>query len=233
MFILGSAGGYEGVEATGGDTITDITVDGLPYRVHTFSSTSTQNLVVGNGGQVEYLIVAGGGSGGSGRGSPFTEWPGGGGGGGYIEGTFTVATGTTYDITVGAGGAARTSPPQVGLNGGNSTAFGLTALGGGGGASSGPAQGVSGGSGGGASGRQDATPHNFFNVGGSGLQPGSASEGFGNGGGGTLNDDDDISGGAGGGGAGGGGSNGTNRAGGAGGSTRGCRSGCCLGLARR
>jgi hypothetical protein len=51
--------------ATGG-TVTDIVVDGVPYRVHTF--TTSGDLVVTQGGEVEYLIVAGGGGGGrSGR----------------------------------------------------------------------------------------------------------------------------------------------------------------------
>ena len=125
--LLGSSASYEGVEATGG-TETTYADGGITYKVHTFSSTGTGSFVVGNGGSVSYLIVAGGGSGGAGRTNPFTEWPGGGGGGGLLESTTTVSTGTTYTITVGDGGAARTSAPQKGANGDNSSAFSIQPL---------------------------------------------------------------------------------------------------------
>lgn len=218
-----AASGYPGVEATGG-TITTYSSGGITYKVHTFSSVGTTNFVVSANGTVDYLIIGGGGSGGAGRASPFTEWPGGGGAGGFVEGTFNVTTGTTYPIVVGAGGAGVSafSPneaPRDGNNGADSTAFNKTAIGGGAGASPQPRTGKSGGSGGGAAGRQDATPNNAYNSGGSGLQPGSASGGFGNGGGGSINDSTNIRGGGGGGGAGGGGSDGAlGGGGGAGGS---------------
>ena len=48
------------VVATGG-TVTDITQDGIQYRVHTFTSDGT--FEVTRGGEVEYLVVAGGGGG--------------------------------------------------------------------------------------------------------------------------------------------------------------------------
>jgi len=203
--LLGIASSYEGVEATGG-TETTYTSGGLTYKVHTFSSTGTGSFVVGNGGTVNYLIVAGGGSGGAGRATPFTEWPGGGGAGGFVEGDFSVATGTTYSIVVGAGGTGVSafSPSEAarnGNNGANSTAFNLTAIGGGAGASA-SRTGFAGGSGGGASGRQDATPDDLDHAGGSGQQPGSASGGFGNNGGKSSNDSSDITKGGGGGGAG-------------------------------
>jgi hypothetical protein len=48
--------------------------------------------------EVEYLVVAGGGGGGA-------RFGGGGGAGGYRTGTgFSVTAGTTYTVTVGAGG---------------------------------------------------------------------------------------------------------------------------------
>jgi autotransporter-associated beta strand protein len=95
--------------------------------------------------EIEYLIVGGGASGGVGRG-------GGGGAGGVLTGSLD-ATSTSYTITVGAGGSAVTYD-QRGINGGNSTAFGLTAFGGGagGGWVAGTESGLSGGSGGGGSG---------------------------------------------------------------------------------
>lgn len=77
---------------------------------------------------VEVLIVAGGGSGGVDNG-------GGGGGGGVIYTGFTPNLNTAYSVVVGAGGAARlgTSDDGPGNNGGNSSVFGYTAIGGSGG----------------------------------------------------------------------------------------------------
>ena len=101
---------------------------------------------------VKALIVAGGGGGGC-------DMGGGGGAGGLIYNpNVTVDAGKTYSITIGAGGAgarARNLASERGNNGGNTTAFGYTAIGGGGGASfhdvsTYPAS--TGGSGGGASG---------------------------------------------------------------------------------
>jgi len=62
-----------------------------------------------------YLIVAGGGG--------SAIW-GGGGAGGLLTGTLTIVPGTSYSVTVGAGGSGLS-------NGTNSTGFGLTAIGGG------------------------------------------------------------------------------------------------------
>jgi hypothetical protein len=91
---------------------------------------------------VSYLLVAGGGAGGGYNG-------GGGGAGGYITGTATLTSGTTYSFTIGAGGAG-TSSDAVGGSGGNTTGLSLTATGGGGGGYRGTNKnGASGGSGGG------------------------------------------------------------------------------------
>ena len=79
-----------------------------------------------------YLIVAGGGGGGRGGAA-------GGGAGGLLTGNVIITLdGTAYSIVIGAGGLANPgtgSPPCVnsGFNGANSTALGLTAIGGGGG----------------------------------------------------------------------------------------------------
>jgi hypothetical protein len=89
---------------------------------------------------IKLLLVGGGGGGGNG-----TDAGGGGGGGGVIAETISLSVSSqTYTINVGSGGAIAT-------NGGNSTAFGITANGGGGGGQSG-SNGNAGGSGGGASG---------------------------------------------------------------------------------
>ena len=90
---------------------------------------------------IEVLVVAGGASGARSE----INGAGGGGAGGYLEGNFSVGTGSTYTVTVGAGGAARTSAAD-GASGSNSVFATATALGGGGG---GINSAVSGGSGGG------------------------------------------------------------------------------------
>ena len=113
------------------------------YKSHTFTSSGT--FTVDNIGTVEYMIVAGGGGGGS--------LGGGGGAGGCIIGSTTVNPGN-YTITVGGGGG-NGGPGSTGSTGGNSSAIGITALGGGGGGShqggSTSTAGTSGGSGGGGS----------------------------------------------------------------------------------
>jgi hypothetical protein len=54
--------------AEGGDTVYDIEISGTVYRVHIFTTVGTSELVVMNGGSVEYLVVAGGGGGNGGSG---------------------------------------------------------------------------------------------------------------------------------------------------------------------
>lgn len=113
-------------EATGGQ-VTTYTSGGITYRVHTFNVSGTFTVSAGCYANVTYLIVAGGGSGGGSVG-------GGGGAGGLLTGTYAVSPGS-YSIVVGTGGAQQNSEVG-GVPGGNSSAFGLTATGGGGGASS-------------------------------------------------------------------------------------------------
>jgi len=102
------------VQASGG---TEATYSG--YKSHTFLSSG--NFVVSSGGTVEILIIAGGGAG--------SNWHGGGGGAGGMQLYNTTATEQTYSIVVGAGGAGGTT--SLGSNGANSSAFGITSLGGG------------------------------------------------------------------------------------------------------
>ena len=138
-------------EATGG-TVVDTTIGGVPYRIHYFTQVGTDTFTVTNSGQVEYLIVAGGGGGGSDR-------AGGGGAGGVLTGFFNVVS-QSYSVSVGGGGAGGPSDQTQGTNGGNSSAFGFTAIGGGGGGHSNggnPTPGNSGGSGGGGSGTDNAS----------------------------------------------------------------------------
>lgn len=165
----------QGIIATGG-TVYDVDVEGTTYRVHVFTNTGNSTFTVTQGGSVEYLIVAGGG-GGSGN---FYDDGAGGGAGGLVTGTTTV-TAQAYTVTVGGGGAR--SSGGAGSTGGNSVAFGLTALGGGGGAGH-RGVGQPGGSGGGGAGYYGNDGLNY--AGGAATQPGSASGGFGNAGGGYV-----------------------------------------------
>jgi hypothetical protein len=98
-----------------------------------------------------YLVVGGGGGGGA---AQFGNG-GGGGAGGLLTGTFFANVATSYSIVVGSGGNGWGFTGGVntgtGTNGGNSSAFSITSLGGGGGGFNG-ANGLSGGSGGGMGG---------------------------------------------------------------------------------
>ena len=125
------------------------------------------NVTNGTSFTATYLIVAGGASGGGS----------GGGAGGLLTGNTTVVYGTTYTFVVGAGG-----PSQI-QNGSNSTAFGLTAIGGGKGNNA-DNSGGSGGSGGGGSnaGSGGAGTSGQGNAGGAG---GGSSTNSGGGGGGA------------------------------------------------
>lgn len=103
---------------------------------------------------VQYLVVAGGGGGASCRGSCFSS--GGGGAGGMITGCTIFTAGTTYTITVGAGGSAGCGAFSPGFIGANTRILGsgittVTARGGGAGDVTGG--GKPGGSGGGGTGK--------------------------------------------------------------------------------
>ena len=123
-----------------------------------WSLTDVRNSLMGSNWPVmvtptiEYLVVAGGGSGGIG-GNGVTSGGGGGGAGGMLTGTVSIAAGTSYTITIGAGGTAVSGSPYYGVNGSNSSAFSQTAIGGGGGGGTAGSSfiGRDGGSGGGAS----------------------------------------------------------------------------------
>lgn len=199
-FVSGSTFSLYGIAAVGttpaiapkADGGNVIATDGT-YWYHAFLSNGTFTPQVGL--TCDYLVVAGGGSGGGG-------YPGGGGagglrstvtatgGGGSLESPISVASGTAYAITVGAGGAP-VSTSVIGNNGNNSTFSTITAIGGGGGGNgntgSNPS-GASGGSGGGGGGANTGTSAggtgtaNQGYAGGTG-NPGSAAYGGGGGGG--------------------------------------------------
>lgn len=132
------------IVATGGS----ITTDGN-YKVHTFTSSGTFEILSGTG-TVESLVVAGGGGGGGGY------YGGGGGAGGLIHTTPGASYGVgTYTVTVGSGGSGGAATPSSGSNGGASAFDSINASGGGGGGlgnNPSSANGSNGGSGGGGGG---------------------------------------------------------------------------------
>ncbi len=87
--LFWKGGGVIPPVATGG-TISDISVGGVAYKLHTFTSTGT--LTVTTGGDIDYMLVAGGSSSNSG---------GTGGGAGQVRDGVIAVTATTYSIVVG------------------------------------------------------------------------------------------------------------------------------------
>ena len=186
---------FPGVVANGG-TVTDIEQDGQLFRVHTFTSDSTFDVL--RGGEVECLVVAGGGGGGT------SNQGGGGGAGDLIFDTLSIVK-NTYPINVGGGGPPTSG--STGLNGGNTEAFSLTAIGGGGGGDGTGGSGGFGEDGGSGGGTADNPTENIFGK--------AIGNGFGNDGG--EGQDGGTRTGAGGGGAGQPGKDGANNIGGDGG----------------
>jgi hypothetical protein len=155
-----------------GGTITDVTIGGITYRVHAFTTVGTSTLVLPETRECDVLLVAGGGGGGGVTGNGAS---GGGGAGGLVFNTYSALQGQQYSIVVGDGGTAGGDALENGGNGGNTTGFGLTAEGGGGGGGSSDyttwLAGSAGGSGGGGGGG-DANPNG---AGGAATQPGTNS----------------------------------------------------------
>jgi hypothetical protein len=187
-------------------------------RTHIFTSSGTFTVPSGVSITAEALVVGGGGAGGYHYGDQDTG-AGGGGAGGVLYTSSKALTAGSYSITVGNGGAGRSNgnnvnPPGA-PNGQNSSAFGVTANGGGGGASSDShADAKTGGSGGGGASRGT----NYNEIGKPSNQPSySGWSAYGNGGGNSFGDN---AGGGGGGGAGGSGANQNGQVGGAGGAGR-------------
>ena len=95
-------------------------------NMRSFGSTIIVSFTAGSGSwlcptgvsTVDYLVVGGGGSGGSDAG-------GGGGAGGFRTGTgLAVVAGTSYTVTIGAGGVGITgNPPQAAGNAGSDSVF--------------------------------------------------------------------------------------------------------------
>ena len=128
-------GSNELFTATGG---TEDTTSRSGYKIHTFTSPGTFTVISGTK-TVEYLVVAGGGSGG---------YEGGGGAGGMRTGTLAVEPGP-YTVTRGAG-ASSVNTPNPGTDGSDSVFGTITSTGGGGAGAYPNTPGRPGGSGGGA-----------------------------------------------------------------------------------
>ena len=203
---VASGGTNKTVQATpsGGNSITT----SGDYRIHTFTSSGTFSTPSGWSSSYDYVVVAGGGSGGNNKQGGY-ENGGGGGAGGMLTGSSSLAASTNYSISIGGGGARPGGDGQT--RGGNTTAFGLTAIGGGGGRTRDTGLGnCNGGSGGGTTNWDDVN------------SPGSGTSGQGNRGGYATQVGNPQGGSGGGGGkgaVGGGGSGSTGASGGSGGST--------------
>ncbi|MFN6017299.1 MAG: glycine-rich domain-containing protein [Verrucomicrobiota bacterium] len=133
----------------------NVTLDGASgNETFNVARSTTGGLTIGLGFEVEYLLIGGGGAGGSTvTGDDGVDGTGGGGAGGFVEGTVSLAN-QSYGISVGAGGSGATRGVVRGENGGNTTFSTFTATGGGGGGGYG-LTGNTGGSGGGGGGRQN------------------------------------------------------------------------------
>ncbi len=100
------------------------------WAAHVF--TADGSFVAIEAMDVEYLIVAGGGGGASTKNS-IVRGGGGGGAGGLLQGSASISG--SQSVVVGGGGAGRAQNENgTAENGGNSSVFGFTAIGGGGGA---------------------------------------------------------------------------------------------------
>jgi len=97
--------GSESAEPSGGNS-TDTSVSGFTTRVF----TSDGSLVVGSAGDIDILVVGGGGAGAG-------YYGGGGGSGGLIYKPEHGLTANTYDVVIGAAGAAVTNTSPGGIGG--------------------------------------------------------------------------------------------------------------------
>lgn len=203
-----ASGSFSINNLTGSFTVTpaaDQTAEGSETFTASVRTDSTSGTVVATSGTVTIndtsntpdltaeVELIGGGGGGGGGGSLWEDYAGAGGAGGRIYATITISRNTTYNVGIGTGGiggpvnqANDVNNNAFGTNGGNTSGFGFTAIGGGAGTHR---NGISGGSGGGAGGSffdttggEGTTGQGF--KGGDGVRAGSPNGGGGGGGGG-------------------------------------------------
>ncbi len=111
--------------AEGGDNVYTISVSGINYRVHEFTTPGSTALNFTRGGNVEYLVAGGGGGSGGGSSGELYDVPGG--GGQVITGS-TVVTAQSYTVIVGGGGLyVSTNNGTTGGDGIASSIFSITA----------------------------------------------------------------------------------------------------------
>jgi hypothetical protein len=161
--LIISSNGSEAIQGSttiDGECTTENATVYLLYQDSTQGWTSQDVSLIPQTINVSYLVVAGGGSGGAdsnsgggGAGGLRTSYGNASGGGGSAESTLTLNPGTSYTVTIGAGGASASPgvyPASLGNDGNNSVFSTITSTGGGGGAGqNGTPSGKSGGSGGG------------------------------------------------------------------------------------
>ena len=161
------------VNATGGD---EVYVQGN-FKIHKFFNSGTFNVIDSDANAfMDFLVVGGGGGGGCSDGNCSN---GGGGAGGVVYKTNVPVVKGGFPVIIGSGGQGYSNQDTKGDNGSDTTFFGFVALGGGGAGAGGATDsgnGRPGGSGGGGS-------HPYSGTRQAGLQPTSASGGFGNAGG--------------------------------------------------
>lgn len=154
----GSGGGVttydsDGLLPSSGNSIGDFAFSKEQKELYIWDSGDWREVSVKFTAIADILLVGGGGAGGKGQ-DGITDAGGGGAGGLVFKPNTTILQGTTYTITVGAGGSGYNSTGLVGngKNGGDTIAFNLTAKGGGGGSGGSDKfqVGSNGGSGGGA-----------------------------------------------------------------------------------
>lgn len=202
---LGGAYGlapFEPIVATGGDEVDDVTIDGVLYRFHAFTSTGSSSFIVTDGGagagRFADVLVVGSGAGSSRNGANANNSHGGGGAGGLVFRPELTLPVDTYTIVVGARATFSTDDfvSPAAMAGDDSSAFGLVADAGAGGGNRDFLNGGNGGSGGGAGSDNEGNTGS----GGSATQPQKAGDsgtfGFGNNG---ANTSGSINGGGGGG----------------------------------
>ena len=123
-------------QATGGQ-VSDYTVGSTVYRAHIFNSSGTFNVTSVGSGTVDLLLIAGGGGGGGSWAASNVGNGGGGGAGGLFYRNDVAINQGANAVVIGAGGVGDgyMEGGNAGTNGGDSTALGITADGGGRGAS--------------------------------------------------------------------------------------------------
>jgi hypothetical protein len=106
---MGYLGGkFKPLEATSTAAVTTYTQNNIVYKIHSFTTVGSFTFTVnklGSLGEIDYLIVAGGGAGGAAD-NEF-EAGAGGGAGGFRFGNIKLETTGAYSVIVGAGGVGR------------------------------------------------------------------------------------------------------------------------------